>query len=335
MRILPIVGALLVGAMLILVGAGGAMWYAKLAPADEATRGGPEPVEQASDPVRAGVTEIELDTVRQLLSLVDHERRAAILESSENFAKFVQQERANQAVLTAAYENSADQNDAVSTLMLRASQKVLAEAYLTQVVRRNLDANFPSEEQTREFYAANEDAFRLPDRLHLWQIFIPADAQSSALAKKNASALATQLATGLRAGKTDFAAVAGKHSKHLQSRVNDGYMGLLKTDDLLPEVRAAIEKLKPDTVSLPVQSDAGFHILKRGALVVGTQLEFAAVQARIVAQLQREAGNRVRQAAVKKIIETYPVNVDESALDQWLESLESAQWPNGNPAVRQ
>ncbi len=330
MRILPIVGALLTSAVLIIVGAGGAVLYGHSSTQEQTITAASEPVERQRETPRAGAEEIALETIRQLLGLIDGERRAAILESTENFSNFVKQERANQAVLTAAYANSADRNDAVSTLMLRASQKVLAEAYLTQVVKRNLDADFPSEDQTREFYASNKEAFRLPDRLHMWQIFIPAAAESSDLARNNARALATQVAAGLRSGKTEFAEAAAKHSKHLQSRVNDGYMGLLKTDDLLPEVRTAVDKLKPETVSTPVQSNAGFHIIKRGALVIGTQLDYAAVQPRIVAQLRREAGNRVRQAAVQKIMETYPVTVEETALEDWLASLQSAEWPRAN-----
>ncbi len=329
MRILAIVGALLTGAALIIVGAGGAIWYTKSSTQEEAVPAVAERAAEPNDPVRSGAEQIELETVRQLLALVDAERRAAVLESTENFSNFIEQERANQAVLTAAYANSADRNDAVSTLMLRASQKVLAEAYLTQVVRRNLDANFPSDEQTREFYATNKAAFRLPDRMHMWQIFIPATSASSDQARNNARALATQVAADLRSGKTEFAAVAAKHSKHLQSRVNDGYMGLLKMDDLLPEVRVAVDKIKQETVSTPVQSDAGFHIIKRGALVIGTQLNYESVQPRIVAQLRREAGNRVRQAAVQKIMETYPVAVDETALEDWLANLQSAEWPTG------
>jgi parvulin-like peptidyl-prolyl isomerase len=212
--------------------------------------------------------------------------------------------------------------------MLRASQKVLAEAYLTQVVRRNLDANFPSEAETRAFYDANPAAFKLPNRIHLWQIFIPAGEASTEQAKKNAKALATQLAKGIVEGKMTFAAAAAKHSKHLQSRVSDGYMGLLNTDDLLPEGRSAVDKLQPDEVSAPIASNAGFHLIKRGAAVSGKQLGYAAVQGRIVVQLQREAANRVREAALKKILETYPVTVDKAALESWLQELRSSTWPS-------
>jgi parvulin-like peptidyl-prolyl isomerase len=327
LRILAIIGALLMGVVLIFVGAGGAMWYAKRAAPMPAPVAGSAPAEAPRrEPPRSGASEIEIETVRQLLALVQPERRNAVLDSSDAFAQFVQQERANQAVLTAAYKNAADRNDAVATLMLRASQKVLAEAYLTQVVRRNLDANFPSDEQAREFYDANKASFRLPDRVHLWQVFIPAAKEGSAQGKKNAAALAAQIAAALRKGKTDFAAAAAKYSKHVQSRVNDGYMGLLKTDDLLPEVRAAVEKLEPDEVSAPIQSDAGFHIIKRGARVAGTQLEYAEVRSRIASQLRREAASRVRQAAVRKIMETYPVKVDESAIDDWRRRLQSVDW---------
>lgn len=332
MRILAIIGALLSGVLLIFVGAGGAMWYAQrhVTPAPAVSAVAPQAAPDASSEARqarSGSSEIDLEAIRELLALVDAERREAILAAPEVFARFVEQERASQAVLTAAYANGADANEAVATLMQRASQKVLVEAYLTQVIRRNLDPGFPSDAQTREFYDANKASFRLPDRVHLWQVFIPAPEDSSAQAKKNAAALAEQVAENLRKGKTDFPAAAAKYSKHLQSRVNDGYMGLLKTDDLLPEVRSAVDELERDAVSAPVRSAAGFHILQRGARVDGSQLEFEAVRLRVVAQLQREAANRVRQAALKKILETYPVAVDETAISDWRVRLEAFEWP--------
>lgn len=344
MRILPILAAGIIAVALISIGAAGAWWYAQqgsqtsLATSDSASG---EPDATASPPTagaksvtnRTGASRIELDMLRQLLALVDAPRREKIVSSADVFAQFIEQERASQAVLTAAYANSADRNDAVETLMLRASQKVLAQAYLTQVVRRNLDTGFPNVEQTQAFYDANPDAFKLPNRVHLWQVFIPAGAQSSAQALKNAEALSKQVAANLQKGTTDFAAAAAKYSKHLQSRVNDGYMGLLKTDDLLPAVREAVAALKSDQISAPVKSAAGFHILKRGALVEGTQLAFSEVQGRVIEQLRREAENRVQQAALKKILETYPVTVDESAIERWRQALQSNAPPSNEENV--
>lgn len=334
MRILPILATGLIAAALISVGAAGTWWYAQqgsqvsLEASEAESIASSATTVTTSDANRTGASRIELDMLRQLLALVDATRREQILQSADVFAQFIEQERASQAVLTAAYANAADRNDAVETLMLRASQKVLAQAYLTQVVRRNLDSGFPNEAQTRAFYDANLDGYKLPNRVHLWQVFIPAGAQSSAQALKNAEALAKQVATNVQKGKTDFASAAAKYSKHLQSRVNDGYMGLLKTDDLLPAVREAVAALKLDEISTPVKSAAGFHILKRGAVVEGKQLAFSEVQNRVVEQLRREAENRVQQAALKKILETYPVAVDEDAIEVWRQALQSSTGPS-------
>lgn len=327
LRILPIIAAALAGVLLIFVGAGAALWYVdRQATAPQAVVA--EPVETGADP-RRGAERIELDMLSDLLRLVDAGRRDAILESADVFARFVEQERANQAVLTAAYANDADRNAAVATLMLRASQKVLVEAYLTQVVRRNLDEGFPTEAQAREYFDANTESFRLPDRMHLWQIFIPAPARGPATAVTNARGLATQVAATLKKGESSFKDAANRYSRHLQSQVNDGYMGLLKLDDLLPEVKTAVAALKAGDISEPVQSGAGFHILKRGEVVAGQQLEFDAVRERVVQQLRTDAANRVRQAAVKKILETYPVSVDTALLDSWREQLRATVWPAG------
>ncbi len=329
MRILPIIAAALVGVLLIFVGAGAAMWYTdRLAPGPQPQPVVEDVVEPAPD-ARRGAERIEPDMLRELLRLVEASRRDAILESPDVFARFVEQERANQAVLTAAYANDADRNAAVATLMLRASQKVLVEAYLTQVVRRNLDDGFPTEAQAREYYDANAESFRLPDRVHLWQIFVPAPAKAAETAVTNARRLAAQVATSLTNGKSSFKEAANRYSKHLQSQVNDGYMGLLQLDDLLPEVKTAVAALKSGEISKPVQSDAGFHILKRGEIVAGQQLDFAAVRERIVTRLRNDAATRVRQAAVKKILETYPVAVDEAALESWRAQLQSTAWPAG------
>ena len=119
MRILAIVGALATGAVLIIVGAGGAIWYTKSPTQEEAAPPVAERAAEHSDPVRSGAEQIELATVRQLLALVDAERRAVMLESPENFSNFVEQERANQAVLTAAYANSAIRSTASSLTSLR------------------------------------------------------------------------------------------------------------------------------------------------------------------------------------------------------------------------
>lgn len=322
MRILAIAGAVLLGALLIFIGAFGARW---LVPA-EGTDAAPVALAPAADadPAATVKAELDLELLRQLLAVLDPGRRGQIIDSKENFAKFVQQETLNQAVLKAAYANGANNNDAIKVLMERAGQRVLVEAYLNEVVRLNLDPAFPSAEQVREAYDKNPTVFRLPQRIHLWQIFLPLDAAADSDASKAAWQQAERIAADLKRGKASFADMAKQHSTHTASRVNDGYMGLIRVDELLPPIAAAALALKVDGISAPIATEGGLHIVKRGQIVAEEPLQFAAVEARIRERLRREAAFKVRQAAVEKIAEEFPVAAPTDDIEAWREQLRAA-----------
>jgi len=86
-------------------------------------------------------------------------------------------------------------------------------------------------------------------------------------------------------------------------------MGLVKIDELLPPIANAADKLKIDGVSDPIATESGIHIIKRGALIEAEALDFEVVQAQIRDRLRREAALKVRQAAVEKIAEEFPVKM--------------------------
>ncbi len=331
MRILAVVGAVLIGALLLFLGAWGARW---LAPApsdgDAAVEITPTASEQRSEP---GTGKLDLATVRELLALLEPAQRGQILESPESFARFINQETLNQAVLAAAYANGADETEAIRVLMKRAGQRVLVESYLNQVVRLNLDPAFPSEAQVREAYDKNPDAFRVPQRMHLWQIYIPLAADADDAAYKAAWALADRISADLRKGKTSFAEMAKAHSAHEASRLNDGYMGLIKVAELLPPIAEAAAALKVDGVSDPIATDTGLHIIKRGATVEEEVVEFAKVREQIAVRLKREAALKVRQAALEKISAEYPVESPGDELEAWRENLLAAPATTPTPAA--
>ena len=330
MRILAVFGAVLLGGLLIFVGAFGARWFAP----DATMTGRPvvEPTAKGATSSAGPASSFDLKSMRELLAVIDARRRHQILDSAETFAQFVHQETMNQAVLTAAYANNADEIAAIGVLMERAGQRVLAEAYLNQIVRLNLDPNFPTEAQVREAYDKNPGAFQVPERMHMWQIFIPLREGAEDADFKAAWKLADPIAADLRNGKGDFAALAKQHSGHEASRVNDGYMGLIKVAELLPAIADAAKKLKINGVSLPVATETGLHIIKKGATVAQELVDFESVKANIHQRLKREAGQKVRQAAVEKIGQEFPVSAPTSDLESWRQTLvEEAAASNSPP----
>lgn len=324
MKNLSTPAALLFGALLIIVGALGQRYL--VSPGASAPPEAP-PAVSGQATVKDGeatVAPAALDArlLGEVLSIVDAPRRNEILNSAENFKQFVHQETLNQAVLKAAYANQADENAQIKTVMERAGQRVLVESYLNQVVRVNLDPQFPSDAQVREAYEKNPDAFRVPERVHLWQIFIPLDPVAGDKEVKAAWARANRVADELRSGKGDFGALARQYSAHEASRVNDGYMGLLKSADLLPPIAEALKKLKSGQVSEPIASETGLHVLRRGATVDAEMLDFERVREQLRARMVQEAGAKVRQAAIEKIEKDYPIDTPaEDALDSWRQDL--------------
>lgn len=331
MRLLAIVGAVLLGALLIIVGALGARWLAPPASDPAAPVELRAPADAPADNRAGFAAAIDRKTIGELLAVLGAQQRAQILESPELFERFVRQETVNQSVLAAAYANGAEDNEAIRVLMQRAGQRVLAEAYLNQVVRQNLDADFPSPEQVREAYDRNPDAFRVPRRVHLWQIYLPLPADADETTRKATWALAERISKELRAGKASFEAMAKEHSAHQASRVNDGYMGLIRFDELLPPIAEAADKLDENGVSAPIASETGLHIIRRGKVIDAEMLGFDAVREQVRERLRREAAVKLRQAAVEKIAEAYPVAMPDGDLEAWRAGL-SADGGAATPA---
>ena len=342
MKNLSTPAALLLGAVLIIAGALGQRYLmppgmapGNSAPADKpAASAAPA---AAGDPKPAAGTALNAKLLGEVLSIIEAPRRSEILKSDEVFKQFVQQETLNQAVLKAAYANHADDNAQIKTVMERAAQRVLVESYLNQVVRVNLDPKFPSEAQVREAYDKNPDAFRVPERVHMWQIFIALDATAADQEVKAAWTRANRVSDDLRTNKGDFGALAKQYSAHEASRVNDGYMGLLKSTDLLPPIAEALKKLKAGQVSEAIASETGLHVLKRGATVAAEMLDFERVREQLRARMVQEAMAKVRQAAIEKVEKEYPIEAPAAdALEAWRQALikEVASVPAAAPAAQ-
>ncbi len=318
--------ALLLGALLIVAGGLGQRYLLGTAPAVPAPA--PEAKPAAPTATKDAAPGLDGKLLGEVLAIVDAPRRGEILDSAEVFKRFVHQEALNQAVLKAAYANQADANPQIKTLMERAGQRVLVETYLNQVVRANLDAKFPSDAEVREAYDKNPDAFRVPERVHLWQIFIPLDARADDKAVKAAWSRANRVADELRNNKGDFGALARQYSAHEASRLNDGYMGLLKSAELLPPIAEALKKLKPGQVSEPIASETGLHVLKRGATVGAEMLDFERVREQLRQRMVQEAVAKVRQAAIDKIEKEYPIDTPAAeTLETWRQELKAQAAP--------
>ncbi len=212
----------------------------------------------------------------------------------------------------------------IQLLMQRGADRVLAEVYLNRVIVSNLPAGYPTEAQVREYFDKNKAKFQTPERMHLWQIFLPVpeDAKESAVAEVKKQA--ESIVKAIKQGRQEFSAAAVQYSKDQRSRLNGGYLGLLQLNDLIPEVRTVAGSLKPGGVSEPIRSKQGFHILKKGDVVPAQNLQLSDLNNNQIRQLMiQEKIQEVRLGALKKIQDTYPVKYDSSQLESWRQKIKA------------
>jgi peptidyl-prolyl cis-trans isomerase SurA len=113
-----------------------------------------------------------------------------------------------------------------------------------------------SDQDIRAYYEEHPERFRTPTQYHLHQIFIPVSKSDPSAFDQTVRNVVDQLKNG-----AEFQTLVKQYSEGSGPN-SDGDLGNLKADQMLPEVRQAIERLKPGEVSEPIKTSLGAHIFR-------------------------------------------------------------------------
>jgi parvulin-like peptidyl-prolyl isomerase len=261
--------------------------------------------------------DLRLEDIQHVMRNLDPRQRQALLADAETFKRFVHQEADNLSVLAAARANKVQEDANTRFLMQRSAENVLRETYLNRLIAGKLPEDFPSDEQVKEYYEKNKEKFVLGERVHVWQIFLPVDEGADEKAAEAVQRQAEGILKDLNAGKISFGDAAAKYSQHEPSRFNAGYMGLVRVSDLKEAIRKPLMALAQDKLSGVIRTEAGVHILRRGAVVPEQPVTFEEVKDEIRQLLQRQAQAQLRQAIYEQARKTYPVDLADARVEEW------------------
>ncbi|MEP6590582.1 MAG: peptidylprolyl isomerase [Gemmatimonadota bacterium] len=127
---------------------------------------------------------------------------------------------------------------------------------------RKLKPKAPTEREMRAFYDALKDSGRLPPvptSVSLKQIIVAP--KPSPAARARGKELADSIVAELRKG-ADFAVAARRFSMDPGSKDNGGDLGWFRRGTMVREFEQVAFALKPGTVSDPVESPFGWHIIQ-------------------------------------------------------------------------
>jgi parvulin-like peptidyl-prolyl isomerase len=135
---------------------------------------------------------------------------------------------------------------------------------------------------------------------------------------KEASAVSTRL----RKGQLSFSQAASRYSEHAASSLNGGFMGILQTADLKPDIKQHVLTLKEGEASKPVRGQNGVHIFLRGALLPSHVLSLEQVRPK-VRQLLLQALRKKQQQQLNDLAKKeYPQpEISDRTISEWYQKI--------------
>ncbi|SIO10118.1 peptidylprolyl isomerase [Paraburkholderia phenazinium] len=266
---------------------------------------------------QASVTQSDITSVLQSL---DANTRMRLAADPARLDRLVRAKLAEQTVLTEARAKGWDKQPQVKRVLEQAQQEALARSYLASISAPPSD--YPSDSDMQTAYDQNKSVFILPAALHFAQIFIAAPQTADKATLDAARKQAADLAKQAHASGADFAAIAKGSSQDKASGANGGDMGFVPDQALLPEIRKAADAMKPGDVSQPIETAAGFHIVKLIESRPASVRPFADVKEQIRATLRQQREAQTAQAYLAKAVGPGTVAINEGALKKALSAAQ-------------
>jgi parvulin-like peptidyl-prolyl isomerase len=269
---------------------------------------------------RLGAVTVGQSEIERLLQGMPESERAAVKGNRANIEAWLRQRLASEALLREAEAKGwADRPEIrarIDAAMREFTARLVSTSYLESVAQ--VPAGYPSDAEVSAAYEQGKAGFKLPATYRIAQIFIAApagDAAAIAKARDEAQKLAVQARQG------DFAALARAKSQDKRSADRGGEVGTLPLEQMLPEAREPVSKLGVGKVSDPVQSGAGFHVMKLLDTQPARTATLEEMKPRLQAALRQQKQQQLAQAYLAGLAPAGSLNIDTAALDAAMQKV--------------
>lgn len=260
---------------------------------------------------QVSVTQAE---VTALLKPLDSGVRKTLVADPAKLDQVVRSRLAAQAVLAEAGAKGWDKQPQVQAMIDEAKREVILRSYLASVSAP--PADYPSDAEIQAAYDHNQAAFAVPRAWRISQIYVAVAPGADAATLDKARQRATDLSRQVHGKGVDFAALAQANSDDKASAARGGDMGLLPDAVLMPEIRKIVDTMKTGDVAGPIQTAAGFHVIRLTDTRAAGVAPLAAVKERIRAELRQQREQQNEQAYMARLVGPGAVSIDEAALQK-------------------
>ncbi|MFW9081430.1 peptidylprolyl isomerase [Pseudomonas sp. P2757] len=277
----------------------------------------PSPVAAvASGPAvaRLGNQQVSPEELQTLLATVPEATREQLRGNREALERWIRARLAEKAVLEQADAQGWAQRPEVARQTRAATEQIVFRDYLQSVSQ--VPADYPSAAELQQAYDAGKANWQTPALYRVSQIFLGvSDAQNLDAVRKQAGELSKKAQTA----PSEFAVLAKEFSQDRITAERGGDTGLQPLQQLVPEVRSAVARLKVGAVSDPVQSSAGLHIIKLTEQQPARTATLVELRDQLTQALRAQRQEQIAQAYLDGMLNTATLSIDGAELNKILE----------------
>lgn len=264
---------------------------------------------------RLGNQQVTPQELQALLATLPPASAEQLRGNREALERWIRTRLAEKAVLEQADAQGWAQRPDVVRQTRAVTEQIVFRDYLRSV--STVPADYPSTAELQQAYDAGKANWMTPPLYRVSQIFLAvSDAQSLDAVRKQA----TELSKKAQSTPADFAALATQYSQDRQTAERGGDTGLQPLQQLVPEVRGAVAKLKVGAVSDPVQSAAGFHVIKLTEQQPARTATLDELRDQLTQALRAQRQEQIAQAYLDGMLNTATLSIDGAELNKVLET---------------
>jgi peptidylprolyl isomerase len=264
---------------------------------------------------RLGDQVVSPEEIKAMIAALPPTTREQLRGNRPALESWIRSRLAEKAVLEQASAQGWPERPEIQQQTRAAVDQIVFRNYLASVSQ--VPADYPSDQELQQAYQANQASLQVPARYRLSQIFLAVnDAASLDAARKQAQ----ELSKRAQAPNADFAALARQYSQDPESAKRGSDSGLQPLQQFLGPIRDTIGKLKVGAVTEPLQSPAGFHILKLTEQQPARVATLDESRDRLTTLLRSQRQEQIAKAYLEGTFKTATLSIDGSVLNQVLES---------------
>lgn len=174
-------------------------------------------------------------------------------------------------------------------------KKVKEELLTNYAVQKAVEKVRVTEEELKKFYDEHPEQFEGGMTYNASHILVDSEAFAAELAEKIAS------------GEVTFEDAAAEHSTCPSGKAG-GSLGDFGAGQMVPEFENACNDMEIGTVSAPVKTQFGYHLIKLNKREMGEQIKFNDVKEDIYASLMQQKQQAAYQSRVNQLGIMFPVD---------------------------